>query len=176
MHRPVRRPLRRSHRDEVYTLPPDSQAYRAIFNAVVAGDLMLNGLELETVSLTQLDQTGLELDDVDLVVAHQANDRILDGVRRQFGLGPEKVPSNIGAYGNTTAGTLPILYHELVSDGRIRPGQLICFTALGSGLHWGAAPRERASRRRISAASAMPSRRVRRRSARLWPRSRSMTM
>ena len=51
----------------------------------------------------------------------------------------EKVPHNIERYGNTTAGTLPILYHECVSDGRIKPGMLICFTALGSGLHWGAA-------------------------------------
>jgi 3-oxoacyl-[acyl-carrier-protein] synthase-3 len=49
------------------------------------------------------------------------------------------VPHNIERYGNTTAGTLPILYHECVTDGRIQPGMLVCFTALGSGLHWGAA-------------------------------------
>lgn len=86
-----------------------------------------------------LGQTGLELDDVDLVVAHQANDRILDGVRKQFGMGPEKVPSNIGAYGNTTAGTLPILYHELREAGRVGPGTLVCFAAFGAGAHYGAA-------------------------------------
>jgi 3-oxoacyl-[acyl-carrier-protein] synthase-3 len=48
------------------------------------------------------------------------------------------VPHNIEKYGNTTAGTLPLLYHECVEDGRIQPGMLIAFTALGSGLHWGA--------------------------------------
>ena len=86
-----------------------------------------------------LAKTGLSLDDVDLVVAHQANDRILEGVRKQFGVGPEKVPSNIGSYGNTTAGTLPILYHELREVGRIGPGTLVCFAAFGAGAHYGAA-------------------------------------
>lgn len=86
-----------------------------------------------------LDRSGLGLEDVDIVVAHQANDRILDGVRKQFGMGPEKVPSNIGAYGNTTAGTVPILYHELRKSGRIGPGSLVCFAAFGAGAHYGAA-------------------------------------
>ncbi|HEX6220744.1 MAG TPA: 3-oxoacyl-[acyl-carrier-protein] synthase III C-terminal domain-containing protein [Acidimicrobiia bacterium] len=86
-----------------------------------------------------LDKTGLTLDDVDIVVAHQANDRIVEGVRKQFGMGPEKVPSNIAAYGNTTAGTLPILYHELRSSGRVGPGTVVCFAAFGAGAHYGAA-------------------------------------
>jgi len=86
-----------------------------------------------------LEESGLGLDDVDLVVAHQANDRILEGVRKQFDMGPEKVPSNIGAYGNTTAGTIPILYHELRMAGRVTPGTLVCFAAFGAGAHYGAA-------------------------------------
>ncbi len=86
-----------------------------------------------------LERTGMTLDDVDLVVAHQANDRILEGVRKQFGLEPEKVPSNIGSYGNTTAGTLPILYHELSASGRVVPGSVVCFAAFGAGAHYGAA-------------------------------------
>jgi 3-oxoacyl-[acyl-carrier-protein] synthase-3 len=86
-----------------------------------------------------LDKTGLTLDEVDIVVAHQANDRILEGVRKQFGMDPEKVPSNIGAYGNTTAATLPILYHELRSSGRITAATVVCFAAFGAGAHYGAA-------------------------------------
>ena len=82
---------------------------------------------------------GVEPGDVDLLLVHQANLRIIEGVAKSLGLPAEKVPHNIERYGNTTAGTLPILYHELVRDGAIREGQLICFTALGSGLHWGAA-------------------------------------
>lgn len=55
------------------------------------------------------------------------------------GLAPEKVPHNIERYGNTTAATLPILFHECRQQGLVRPGGLVAFTALGSGLHWGAA-------------------------------------
>ncbi len=85
------------------------------------------------------DDAGIGVDDLDLVLVHQANLRIIEGVQKALGLPPEKVPHNIEKYGNTTAGTLPLLYHECVSDGRIKPGMLIAFTALGSGLHWGAA-------------------------------------
>lgn len=82
---------------------------------------------------------GVAVSDIDLLLVHQANLRIIEGVAKSLELAPEKVPHNIERYGNTTAGTLPILYHELAESGRIKPGQLICFTALGSGLHWGAA-------------------------------------
>jgi 3-oxoacyl-[acyl-carrier-protein] synthase-3 len=82
---------------------------------------------------------GVTVNDIDVLIIHQANLRIVEGVAKQLALPPEKVPHNIERYGNTTAGTLPILYHECVADGRIKPGMLVCFTALGSGLHWGAA-------------------------------------
>jgi len=82
---------------------------------------------------------GMSVSDIDILLIHQANMRIVEGVAKQLGLGPDRVPHNIERYGNTTAGTLPILYHECVTEGRIKPGMLVCFTALGSGLHWGAA-------------------------------------
>jgi 3-oxoacyl-[acyl-carrier-protein] synthase-3 len=85
------------------------------------------------------DTAGVAVEAIDILIIHQANLRIVEGVAKQLGLPPEKVPHNIEKYGNTTAGTLPILYHECVADGRIKPGMLVCFTALGSGLHWGAA-------------------------------------
>ena len=77
-------------------------------------------------------------DEIDLVVAHQANERILEGVRKELGFGEERVPSNIAKYGNTTSGTLPILFHELRQAGRVTPGTVVCFTAFGAGAHWGA--------------------------------------
>lgn len=96
-----------------------------------------------------LSQAGMTLDQIDLVVAHQANDRILEGVRKRFGMGPEQVPSNIGSYGNTTAATLPILYHELREAGRVRDEAVVCFAAFGAGAHYGAALyREDSSRAR----------------------------
>lgn len=84
-------------------------------------------------------KSGVDIDEIDIVVAHQANDRILEGVRKHFDMSPEKVPSNIAGYGNTTAATLPILFHELRAAGRVRPGSVICFAAFGAGAHYGAA-------------------------------------
>jgi 3-oxoacyl-[acyl-carrier-protein] synthase-3 len=82
---------------------------------------------------------GVDPSQLDLLLIHQANMRIVEAVAKQLNMPPERVPHNIERYGNTTAGTLPILFHECLQDGRIQPGMLICFTALGSGLHWGAA-------------------------------------
>ena len=82
---------------------------------------------------------GVQVSDIDLLLVHQANLRIIEAVAHQLGLPKEKVPHNLDRYGNTTAGTLPILFHEMRESGRIQPGSLICFTALGAGLHWGAA-------------------------------------
>ena len=82
---------------------------------------------------------GVQVSDIDLLLVHQANLRIIEAVAKNLELPAEKVPHNIERYGNTTAGTLPILYHECVTKGLIEPGMLVCFTALGSGLHWGAA-------------------------------------
>ena len=85
-----------------------------------------------------LEKSRYSVDDLDVVVAHQANDRILGGVRRQLGVDDSLVPSNIARWGNTTAATLPILFHELRAAGRVGPGALVCFTAFGAGAHWGA--------------------------------------
>jgi 3-oxoacyl-[acyl-carrier-protein] synthase III len=82
---------------------------------------------------------NVKLDEIDLFVAHQANDRINGAVRDALGLPASKVPSNIAKLGNTSAATIPILLDELNEQGRLKPGMLICFLALGAGLHWGAA-------------------------------------
>ncbi len=83
-------------------------------------------------------KAGVDVNDIDMLLVHQANLRIVEGVAKALAFPPRKVPHNIEKYGNTTAGTLPILYHECLADGRIKDGTLVCFTALGSGLHWGA--------------------------------------
>ena len=88
--------------------------------------------------LDVLERTGHELGDLDVVVAHQANERILDGVRRRLGVDESVAPSNIDRWGNTTAGTLPILFHELRAAGRVEPDSLVAFTSFGAGAHWGA--------------------------------------
>jgi 3-oxoacyl-[acyl-carrier-protein] synthase-3 len=81
----------------------------------------------------------VELDAVDWFLAHQANDRINQAVVEALKVPAEKVPSNIARYGNTSAATIPILFDELVREGKVQRGQLLCFLALGAGLNWGAA-------------------------------------
>ncbi len=88
--------------------------------------------------LDVLDDSPFTLDDVELVLAHQANQRILDGVANQLDIPIERVPSNIAKYGNTTAATLPLLYHDLAHENQFESGSLSAFTAFGAGAHWGA--------------------------------------
>lgn len=82
---------------------------------------------------------GVSKDDIDCFVAHQANDRINRAVQQALKVDPDKIPSNIATYGNTSAGTVGILTDELRRSGRIQEGDLLCFMALGAGLNWGAA-------------------------------------
>ncbi len=83
--------------------------------------------------------SGHTLDDVSLLLAHQANLRLNEAVQKALGLGDDRVYNNIQKYGNTTAATIPILYDECRRAGRIKRGDLVCFVALGAGFHWGAA-------------------------------------
>ncbi len=85
-----------------------------------------------------VDQAGLTLDDVDILVPHQANVRIIDATARRLGLPPEKVFINIQSYGNTSAATIPIALTEAVEAGRIGPGANIVLAAFGGGLTWAA--------------------------------------
>ena len=84
-----------------------------------------------------LAECGLGLDDLSLLVMHQANLRINEVAQRALGLPDEKVHNNIQKYGNTTSATLPICFHEARSLGKAPEGALVAFTALGAGLHWG---------------------------------------
>jgi 3-oxoacyl-[acyl-carrier-protein] synthase-3 len=76
--------------------------------------------------------------DIDWLVPHQANSRIIDGVGRKLGLPPEKVVVTIDRHANTSAASIPLALDEAVADGRIKPGHLLLMEALGGGLSWGA--------------------------------------
>jgi 3-oxoacyl-[acyl-carrier-protein] synthase-3 len=90
-------------------------------------------------SLRVLEKAGLGLDDVDLLIPHQANARIIDATARRLGIEPAKVMVNIGSYGNTSAATIPVALTEAVEQGRVRPGDTILLAAFGAGLSWAAA-------------------------------------
>lgn len=84
-------------------------------------------------------QAGLEVGDVDLLIPHQANVRIIDATARRLSLDSSQVFVNIASYGNTSAATIPIAVAEAVEEGRIRPGANIVFAAFGGGFTWAAA-------------------------------------
>lgn len=86
-----------------------------------------------------LARNNYSIDDVSLLIMHQANLRICDAVQRALKLPDDRVYNNIQKYGNTTAATIPIAYDECRRAGRIKKGDLICFVGLGAGFHWGAA-------------------------------------
>ncbi len=90
------------------------------------------------VTLELLEEQNLSLEEVDLLVMHQANLRINEAAQRALGLPDERVHNNIQRYGNTTSATLPICFHEARQEGKAPAGSLVAFTALGAGLHWGA--------------------------------------
>jgi 3-oxoacyl-[acyl-carrier-protein] synthase-3 len=76
--------------------------------------------------------------DLDLVIPHQANERITEAVRKRLGLPAERVFSNIAKYGNTTAASIPIALSETVQAGQVKRGSVVCLAAFGSGFTWGA--------------------------------------
>ncbi len=86
-----------------------------------------------------LDEAGLTIDQVDMVIPHQANLRIAEMVQRRLGLPDDKMYNNIMRYGNTTAASIPIALSEAVDEGKIERGDLVAFAAFGSGFTWGGA-------------------------------------
>ncbi len=88
---------------------------------------------------TALEANGKTPADVDWVVAHQANLRILEGVAERCGLPLEKFYLNIHKYGNTSSASIPIALDEAAREGKVKPGDLLLMAALGAGLSWGSA-------------------------------------
>lgn len=85
-----------------------------------------------------LDQAGLTLDQIALVVPHQANLRILNAVAKALDLPPERLYVNVQEYGNTGSASVPLALWEARQKGRAKPGDLVLLTSFGAGLHWAA--------------------------------------
>jgi 3-oxoacyl-[acyl-carrier-protein] synthase III len=97
---------------------------------------------MEKVALDTLHKVGWKIADVDHVIAHQANKRILDAVADRLEIPREKMPTNLAVRGNTSAASVPILLDECNRAGRFRPGDKILLVAFGAGLTWGASALE----------------------------------
>jgi 3-oxoacyl-[acyl-carrier-protein] synthase-3 len=86
-----------------------------------------------------LTANGVTAKDVDWLVPHQANKRILDATAKKLGLAPEKVIVTVDKHGNTSAASVPLALAAGAADGRIKPGQLLLLEAMGGGFTWGSA-------------------------------------
>jgi 3-oxoacyl-[acyl-carrier-protein] synthase-3 len=86
-----------------------------------------------------LAMVGLQASDVDWVVPHQANARILDATARKLGLPAEKVIVTVDQHANTSAASVPLALDVAVRDGRIKPNDIVVLEAMGGGFTWGAA-------------------------------------
>ncbi len=111
------------------------------------GHLVMNGREIFRHAVSKLaavvDEAlaanGLGHDDVDWLVPHQANLRIIDAMGRKLGLPPERVVVTVDRHANTSAASIPLALAEAYADGRIKRGELVLMEALGGGLTWGSA-------------------------------------
>ena len=93
---------------------------------------------LSEATVAAMATAGLELDDIDLFVYHQANGRILRAIGERLDLPPAKVADYIGELGNTSAASIPLALGLLREDGRLRPGHRVLVAAIGAGFTWGA--------------------------------------
>lgn len=83
-----------------------------------------------------LEKAGLGLSDIDLLVPHQANIRIIEGAMKRLHLGPEKVIVNLDRYGNTSSASIPLALSEALDEGRIKDGDTLVLVSFGAGLVW----------------------------------------
>lgn len=112
-----------------------------------AGYVRMNGREVFRCAVGELaqsasivlDRAGFTPGDLDWLVPHQANRRIIDAVGKRLQLPAEKVVVTVDRHANTSAASIPLALNEAVCDGRIRPGDLVCANAMGGGFAWGAA-------------------------------------
>ena len=110
------------------------------------GFLRMQGREVFRQAVQRLSQVidealranDLTAADIDWLVPHQANSRIIDAMGRKLGLPPDKVVMTIEQHANTSAASIPLALETAVDDGRIKPGHLVLMEALGGGLSWGA--------------------------------------
>ncbi len=93
--------------------------------------------EMSESAMQAVEAAGLTIDDIRLVVPHQANVRIIEAVARRLEIPPDRVMINLDRYGNTSAASIPIALYEAAQQGRIRDGDYVLLTAFGGGLTWG---------------------------------------
>jgi 3-oxoacyl-[acyl-carrier-protein] synthase-3 len=95
--------------------------------------------EVPVVIEEALEAAELNVDDVDWLLLHQANIRIMETVAKRLGIPMEKVITNLDKYGNTSAASIPVALDEAVRSGKVKKGDVIACAGFGAGLSWGCA-------------------------------------
>jgi 3-oxoacyl-[acyl-carrier-protein] synthase-3 len=93
---------------------------------------------LDAVARETVAAAGLSLDDIDWLIPHQANVRILQATGRKLGIAPERVVTTVDRHANTSAASVPLALDVALQDGRIRSGQHVLLEGVGGGFTWGA--------------------------------------
>jgi 3-oxoacyl-[acyl-carrier-protein] synthase III len=135
---------------EILTLAAGGTRHPFNEESLASGDynrLVMDGRRVFTEAVRRMSEAAVEvvekvgrsLSDVELVIPHQANIRIIDAVRRRLGLDEDAVYVNVHEYGNTGSATVPFAMCEAVKAGRVGQGDLVVLTAFGAGFHWAAA-------------------------------------
>ncbi len=101
-------------------------------------EVFKNGIRLMSDAVVKiLEQEKLSLDDIDFIIPHQANSRIIEGIAQKLGISLEKIVMTINIHGNTSAASIPLAFDTAVQSGRIKRGDRLLFVGLGGGLTWG---------------------------------------
>ncbi|MGF1536791.1 MAG: beta-ketoacyl-ACP synthase 3 [Elainellaceae cyanobacterium] len=129
------------YRSQIESLSGDTAVQQGQFQSIT-----MNGQEVYRFAVRQVPEViekaayraGIALGDIDWLLLHQANQRILDAVAKRLKIPNERVISNMAAHGNTSAASIPLALDECVRQGRVQPGDIIAAAGFGAGLTWGA--------------------------------------
>ena len=123
------------------SVQPEGDALRAGFNVQMAGNEIFKVAvkSLEAIVKETLEANGMDRNEIDWLIPHQANIRIINATAKRLGMPMEKVVLTVQDYGNTSAASVPMALDVAVRDGRIQRGQLLLLEAFGGGLTWGSA-------------------------------------
>ena len=132
---------------EVLIIPAGGSKYPASLQTVTDNlhTIQMDGKEvfkfavriLEKTTLNVLEKANLQLDDLDFIIPHQANTRIIDAALKKLSLSADKVYVNLNKYGNMSAASIPVAFDEAIKKGRIKKNDNIVLVAFGAGLTWG---------------------------------------
>lgn len=136
----------RSRRETPFYNGPAADELSA-FEPIGIDTMYMNGREVYKFAVKAMpeaigkacEKAGIQVEELDLIIPHQANARIIETAAKNMGLPMDKMMVNIERYGNTSSATIPLAFHQAVEEGRLKRGDKICLTGFGAGLIYAAA-------------------------------------